>query len=168
MPQREIFSLWKRYPESPSFSSEKIKTLTSHKLTSENMNVTLFPKPLSPLNASCQHGSPPASSFQHLRIFCLLAWAGAGVIHLAKHKELLISLWYLEPGFLFCHSATLWMLVEYWTSLDLNVLINKRGMITFTFRWGQNYEKEHMQSIHPVTHSMCRFASPPPGDQWSL
>lgn len=165
MPQREIFSLWKRYPESLRFSSEKIKTLTSHKLTSENMNVTLFPKPLSPLSASCQHSRPPASSFQHLSIFCLLAWGGAGVVHPARHRELLISLWHLEPGFLFCHLATLWVLVEYWTSLDLNVLINKRGIITFTSWRGQNYEKERAKhpSHNPQYVQVCL-----PSSRWPV
>lgn len=59
LPQRNIFALKNRYPEFLNFSSEKIKTLTSHKLTAENVNVTLFPKPLSPLNASWLHRSSP-------------------------------------------------------------------------------------------------------------
>lgn len=105
VPQREIFVRWERYPESPNFASEKIKTLTSHKLTSENVNVTLFLKPLSPLNASCAHSSStdlPCPVSETLTIY--RAGAGAG-IYAAKQNELMLALCYLGPGFSIYHSA---------------------------------------------------------------
>lgn len=86
--------------------TEKIVTLTSCKLTSENVSLTLFPKPLSPLNASYAH----SSSTDHLSpapepLTCQ-AGAGAGV-HLAQENELLLTFGCLGPGVSIYHSVAL-------------------------------------------------------------
>lgn len=119
VPQREIFVLWKRYPESPNFSSgkKKIKPLTSQKLTSENVNATLFPKPLSPLNASCPHSGSTDLLVPAPEIFTTY-WAGAGVgVHVAPQNGLALSLCCLEPGVSIYQSAALWVLERCFISL---------------------------------------------------
>lgn len=147
MPQTEIFFLWKRYPELPSFPSEKIKTLTSHKLTSENVNVTLFPKPLSPLNASCLHSSSPdlllPASQALLPAGLGQGWGRpSGKAQRAPGLTLII----LDLDSVLPLSSSV-SAGRYWSSLDPNFLIGKRGMITFTFWRGWNYEKECVESI---------------------
>lgn len=147
MPQTKIFFLWKRYPELPSFPSEKIKTLTSHKLTSENVNVTLFPKPLSPLNASCLHSSSPdlllPASQALLPAGLGQGWGRpSGKAQRAPGLTLII----LDLDSVLPLSSSV-SAGRYWSSPDPNFLIGKRGMIIFTFWRGWNYEKECVESI---------------------
>ena len=168
MPQREIFFLWKRYPELPSFPSEKIKTLTSHKLTSENVNVTLFPKPLSPLNASCLHSSSPdlllPASQALLPAGLGQGWSRpSGKAQRAPGLTLII----LDLDSLLPLSSSV-SAGRCWSSLDPNFLIGKRGMVGYIYflTWLELWERTHRKHsihawVHPTTHSMCRFASPP-------
>lgn len=95
VPQRELLLFWKRYPGFFNFSSEKIKTLTSHKLTSENVNVTLFPKPLSPLNANCPHSSSPDLLLPAPQPLCLLGGDVEWGWPSGQAERVLVLLWYL-------------------------------------------------------------------------
>ena len=118
VPQREIFVLWKGTQNPPISHQKKIKPLTSHKLTSENVNATLLPKPLSPLNASCPHRSSTDLLLPAPETYTTPQAAGAGVgVHLAEQNGLVFSLCYLGPGFSIYHSAALWMLERCFISL---------------------------------------------------